>query len=74
MVDSLEDLKTSESIRGHRLPNFEMLDAKIASSLKKIIQNSNFKKRINLTEQKAQVDDRSFADERLRSGSANTSG
>ena len=60
MVDSLDDLKTSQSIRGHRLPKFEVLDAKTASSLKKIIQNSNFKKRINLTEQKAQVDDRFF--------------
>ena len=36
----------------YRFPNFEMLDAKIASALKKIIQNSNFKKRVNLAEQK----------------------
>ena len=45
MVDSVDDLETSQSIRGHRFPNFEMLDAKIASSLKKITNNSNFKKR-----------------------------
>ena len=35
-----------------------MLDANIASSLKKIIHNSNFKKRNNLAVQKAQLDDR----------------
>ena len=35
-------------------PNFEMLDAKIASVLNKIIQNSQFKKKISLEEQKAQ--------------------
>ena len=37
-----------------------MLDAKIASFLKNIIPNSNFKKRINQEEQKAQLDDRFF--------------
>ena len=31
----MDDLKTSQSIGGHRFPNFEMLDAKIAASLKK---------------------------------------
>ena len=39
-------------------PNFEMLDAKIASTLNKIIQNSNFKKKVSLEEQKAQKEDR----------------
>ena len=34
--------------------NFEMLDAKIASALNKIIQNSNFKKKVSLEEHKAQ--------------------
>ena len=38
-------------------PNFEMLDAKIASGLNKIIQNSQFKK-VSLEEQKAQNEDR----------------
>ena len=52
------DLETSQSIRGHRFPNFEMLDAKIASSLRKIMQNSNFKNRVDLAERKTQVDDR----------------
>ena len=35
-----------------------MLDAKIASALKKIIQNSYFQKKVNLAEQKAQLEDR----------------
>ena len=35
-----------------------MLDAKIASALKKIIQNSRFKKKVSLEEQKAQKEDR----------------
>ena len=35
-----------------------MLDAKIASSLKKIIQNFYFKKRVNLMKRKAQLDER----------------
>ena len=60
MYTSAGDLTTSQSIFGDQIPNFEMLDAKIASTLKKIIQNSNFKKRINPEEQKAQLDDRFF--------------
>ena len=41
-------------------PDFEMLDAKIASALNlnKIIQNSHFKKKDSLEEQKAQKEDR----------------
>ena len=39
------------------MPKFEVLDARIASALKKIIHNSHFKRRINLEEQKAQKQD-----------------
>ena len=39
-------------------PNFEMLDAKIASARNKIIQNSQFKKKVSLEEEKAQKEDR----------------
>ena len=39
-VDSMEELKSSRSVAGKKFPNFEMLDAKIASALNKIIQNS----------------------------------
>ena len=58
MVDSLDELKSSRSAIGKDFPNFEMLDAKIASDLKKIIQNSQFKKKVSLEEQKAQKEDR----------------
>ena len=58
MVDSLDELKSSRSVYGKDFPNFEMLDAKISSALNKIIQNSQFKKKVSLQEQKAQKEDR----------------
>ena len=45
MVDSVDDLKSSSSIRGTSMPNFEVLDARIASALNRIIPNSHFKKK-----------------------------
>ena len=51
MVDSVDDSRSSS-------PNFEVLDARIASALNKIIHNSHFKRRISLEEQKAQKQDR----------------
>ena len=56
-VDSVDELKSSRSVYGKEFPNFEMLDAKIASALNKIIQNSQFRK-VSLEEQKAQKEDR----------------
>ena len=58
MVDSFDELKSSRSIAGKNLPNFEMSDARIASALNKIIQNSHFKKKVSLEEQKAQKENR----------------
>ena len=58
MVGSLDELKSSRSVYGKNFPIFEMLDAKIASALNKIIQNSQFKKKVSLEEQKAQKEDR----------------
>ena len=58
MFDSVDDLKSSRSIKGTPGPNFEVLDARIASALNKIIHNSHFKRRISLEEQKAQKQDR----------------
>ena len=58
MFDSVDDLKSSSPTRGIQLPNFEVLDAKIASALNRIIQNSQFRRRISLEEQKAQKEDR----------------
>ena len=40
------------------MPDFEVLDARIASALNKIIHNSHFKRKISLEEQKAQKEDR----------------
>ena len=48
LVDSVDDLKSSSSTRGIPMPNFEVLDARIASALNKIIHNSHFKRRISL--------------------------
>ena len=45
MVESVDDLKFSCSGRGIRMPDFEVLDAKIASALNRIIHNTRFKKK-----------------------------
>ena len=58
MVDSVDDLKSSSSIRGISMPNFEVLDARIASALNRIIHNSHFKRKVSLEEQKTQKQDR----------------
>ena len=58
LVDSVDELRSSSSTRGISMPKFEVLDARIASAPKKIIHNSNFKRRISLEEQKAQKEDR----------------
>ena len=50
--------KSSRSIAGKNFANFEMLDARIASALNKVIQNSHFKKKVSLEEQEAQKEDR----------------
>ena len=58
MVDSVDELKSSRSKTGEDFPNFELLGARIASALNKIIQTSHFKKKVSLEEQKAQKEDR----------------
>ena len=58
MVESVDDVKSSHSVRGTHGPNFELLDARIASVLNKIIQNTRFKKKVSLEEMKAQKEDR----------------
>ena len=58
VVESVDDLKSSSSIQSHtHFPNFEMMDARIASALNRIIQNSNGKKKRSLEEQKAQKEE-----------------
>ena len=58
MVDSVDDLMSSSSIRGVQMPYFEVLDARIASALNRIVHKSHFKRRISLEEQMAQKEDR----------------
>ena len=43
LVDSVDELRSSSSTRGISMPNFEVLDARIASALNKIIHNSRKK-------------------------------
>ena len=53
MVNSVDEIRSLRSIRRITpFPYFESLDARIATSLNKIIQNSNFKKKNILEEQK----------------------
>ena len=40
------------------MPNFDVLDTKIASALNRISHNSHFKRRVSQEEQKAQKEDR----------------
>ena len=58
LVDSVDDLKTSLSVRGIRMTDFEVLDTKIASALNRIILNTQCKKKVSLEKQKAQKEDR----------------
>ena len=64
MVDSVDDLKSSSSVRVIQMPNFEVLDARIASALNRIIHNSHFKRRVwrNKKPKKRTV---SFVEDRL---------
>ena len=57
LVDSVDDLKSSCSVRGIQMPNFEVLDAKIAAALNRITLNSQFKRKVSLEEQKSQKED-----------------
>ena len=52
------DLRSSHQYEVFQCQIFEVLDARIASALNKIIHNSHFKRRISLEERKAQKQDR----------------
>ena len=58
LADSVDDLKSSSPVSEIRMPDFEVLNAKIASALNRIIHNSHFKRRVSLEEQKTQKEDR----------------
>ena len=62
MVDSVDGFKSSRSIQGYtHFQNFEMLDARDASALNNIIQNSYFKKEVSLQKLRKRIG--SFAEE-----------
>ena len=65
MVDSVDELRTSSSIRCVSMPNFEVLDARIASALKQDHPYSHLKRRISLEEQKVQKKDRFLRDRQI---------
>ena len=54
LVDSVDELRSSSSTRGISMPNFEELDARIASALNRIVHDPQFKRKVSLEEQKAQ--------------------
>ena len=58
MVDSVDDLKSSCSVKRTHGPDLELLDARVASALNKIIQNTRFKKKVSLEDMKAHKEDR----------------
>ena len=58
MVESVDGPKSSRSIKGTHGPDFELLDARIASALNRIMQNTHFKKKVSLEEIKAHKEDR----------------
>ena len=53
LVNSVDDLTSSCSSKRIHMPNFEVLDAKIASALNRIIHNTQFKRKVSLEEQKS---------------------
>ena len=65
LVDSVDDLKSSCSVRGIRISNFEVPDARIASALNRIIHNTQSKRKVSLEEQKARKKDRFLVEDRL---------
>ena len=65
LVDSVDELRSSSTTRGISMPNFEVLDAKIASALNRIIHNTQFKRKVSLEEQKPKKRTVSFAADRL---------
>ena len=55
MTRSMDHLMTSQSIEGQRdFPDFEMLDARIASALRRIISNTSFRRRGSVEKKRAQ--------------------
>ena len=59
VAQGIDDMRTSHSITEKHYPNFWMLDPKILTAMKKILENFNFKKKVFFfEEQRAQTNDR----------------
>ena len=58
LADSVDELRSSSSIKGTHGPDLKLLDARIASALNKIIQNAHFKEKVSLEEMKPHQEDR----------------
>ena len=65
LVDSVDELRSSSSTRGILMPDFEVLDARIASALNTIIHNSHFKRKISLEDKRPRKRTVSFEVDRL---------
>ena len=64
-LDLFDDLMTSQSIEGESFPDFEMLDARIASALRKIISSTSFRRRATAELQRAQKYNRFLRERRI---------
>ena len=64
LVDSVDDLKSSCSVQGIHMPKFEVLDAKIASALNRIIHIPNSKEMSFWRNKKAKKRTASFMEDR----------
>ena len=74
LVDSVDELKSSSSVRGILMPNFEVLDARIASALNKIIYILTSKQESVWRNKRPRSRTVSFAADRLPTSSTITSG
>ena len=74
LVDPVDDLKSSCSVRGIQMPNFEVLDAKIAAALSRIIHNINSRERSVWRNKKPRKRTVYFVEDRSLTWSTSTSG
>ena len=65
MVESVDDLESSRSDNGTHGPDFELLDARIASALNKIIKNTPSRKKSVWRNKKHKKSTVSFEEDRL---------
>ena len=64
MVESVDDFKSSSSVKGIHMPDFEVLDARIASALNRIIRTLTSKEGSVWRKKKPKKRTVSFAEDR----------